>query len=69
MRIMNKTELKEKIAKAMERAKVTQNITANSNSRQIEKTNVAATERAETLFGILEALNGNPVYLNIMAGE
>lgn len=69
MRMMNKIELKEKIAKAMERAKVTCDTCISSENRQIFETGLKAAARADTLFGILEALNGRAIYLNILAGE
>lgn len=68
-RMINKTELKRKIAVAYERAKKTRDDTADSDNRQVEETHLQASSSADTLFAILDALNGRTILLNILAGE
>lgn len=69
MIMMNKIELKDKIQRAMSGCqKICDKFRTDDNPQLKEIFNRAA-GRIEAYSEVLQALNGNPVFLNISAGE
>lgn len=69
MRMMNKTELKVKIEKAMEYQKAKRDRFANSKLSIDGLACRGADAKVNTLHAVLEALNGRAIYLDMLAGQ
>ena len=66
---MTKTELRSKVEAAIERMERRNTMLAGSDNRQQIDIYKRTSGKIMALQAVLNALNGNPVYLNILAGE